>query len=86
MVPTSFVEMSEMPLLPSGKVDRRALPESATGGAAARGRHIEPRNEVERWLVSIWRELLDVEGFGVTDNFFDLGGDSVLAMRVLANP
>jgi amino acid adenylation domain-containing protein len=84
MVPVSFVEMAELPLLPSGKVDRRALPEPATGGAAAPRPHIEPRNEVERQLAAIWCELLDVKEFGVTDNFFDLGGDSLLAMQVLA--
>jgi aryl carrier-like protein len=78
------VEMAELPLLPSGKVDRRALPEPATGGAAAPRPHIEPRNEVERQLAAIWFELLDVKEFGVTDNFFDLGGDSLLAMQVLA--
>jgi amino acid adenylation domain-containing protein len=84
MVPVSFVEPAEMPLLPSGKVDRQALPEPPTGGAAARRPHVEPRNEVERQLASIWRELLDVKEFGVTDDFFDLGGDSLLAMQVLA--
>ncbi len=84
MVPGSFVELAEMPLLPSGKVDRRALPEPPTGGAPAERPHIEPRSEVERQLSGIWRELLDVKEFGVTDNFFDLGGDSLLAMRVLA--
>jgi acyl carrier protein len=84
MVPVSFFEMAEIPLLPSGKVDWRALPEPATGGAAAPRPHIEPLNEVERQLAAIWCELLDVKEFGVTDNFFDLGGDSLLAMQVLA--
>jgi len=76
--------MPEMPLLPSGKLDRRALPEPATGGAAVPRAHIEPRNEVERRLAAIWSELLDVKEFSVTDNFFDLGGNSLLAMQVLA--
>jgi len=84
MVPASFVELAEMPLLPSGKVDRRALREPPTDGAAARRPHVEPRNEVERLLAAIWRALLDVKEFGVTDDFFDLGGDSLLAMQVLA--
>lgn len=84
MVPVTFVQLAEMPLLSSGKVDRRALPEPATGGAAARHPHIEPRNDVERQLAAIWRELLDVKEFGVTDNFFYLGGDSLLAIQVLA--
>jgi amino acid adenylation domain-containing protein len=84
MVPVLFVDLAEMPLLASGKIDRRALPEPSTGGAATPRPHIEPRNEVERQLAAIWCELLDVKEFGVTDNFFDLGGDSLLAMQVLA--
>src|SRR5271165_3923365 len=84
MVPVSFEDLADLPLLPSGKVDRPALPEPATGGAAPPRPHIEPRNEVERQLTAIWFELLDVKEFGVTDNFFDLGGDSLLAMQVLA--
>jgi aryl carrier-like protein len=54
------------------------------GNAIAGPAHIEPRNHVERQLASIWRELLDIKQFGITDNFFDLGGNSLLAMRVLA--
>jgi len=84
MVPVSFVEMAEMPLLPSGKLDRRALPEPATGGAAVPRAHVPPRNEVERQLAAIWAELLGMRKFSVTDNFFDLGGNSLLAMQVLA--
>ena len=83
MVPVSFVELAEIPLLPSGKVDRRALLE-LTISAPAGSPHIEPRNDVERQMAAIWRELLDVKEFGVTDNFFDLGGNSLLAMQVLA--
>ena len=84
MVPAFFVELEELPLLPSGKVDQRALPEPAVGNAIARPAGIEPRSNVERQLASIWRELLNIEQFGITDNFFDLGGNSLLAMRVLA--
>src|SRR6516164_3810442 len=84
MVPVSFVEMAEMPLLPSGKLDRRALPEPATGGATVPRAYILPRNEIERQLATIWSELLDVKEFSVTDNFFDLGGNSLLGMQVLA--
>jgi len=78
------VEMAEMPLLPSGKLDRRALPEPATGGATVPRAYILPRNEIERQLATIWSELLDVKEFSVTDNFFDLGGNSLLGMQVLA--
>jgi acyl carrier protein len=84
MLPVSFVELAEMPLLSSGKVDRRALPEPVTDGAAVPRLHIEPRNEVERQLAAIWSELFGVKEISVTDNFFHLGGDSLLAMQVLA--
>jgi amino acid adenylation domain-containing protein len=84
MVPVCFVQLAEVPLLPSGKVDRRALPEPPTGGPPAGRSHIEPRNDVERRLAEIWRELLELKQLGVTDNFFDLGGNSLLAMQVLA--
>jgi non-ribosomal peptide synthetase component E (peptide arylation enzyme) len=84
MVPAFFVEMAELPLLPSGKVDRRALPPPPTEARAAIGLQIGPRDDIERRLVSIWRELLDVGDFGVRDNFFELGGNSLLAMQVLA--
>jgi len=83
MVPSRFMQLPAIPLLPSGKVDRRALPEPSTDHRAA-AEKIVPRNEVERQLASIWRELLDVNEFGVTDNFFDLGGNSLLAMQTLA--
>jgi acyl-CoA synthetase (AMP-forming)/AMP-acid ligase II len=69
MIPAVFVELAELPLLPSGKVDRGSLPQppSAVGQA---GETLGPRNDVETRLVSIWRELLGVEGLGVTENFF----------------
>jgi amino acid adenylation domain-containing protein len=83
MIPIFFVDLSELPLLPSGKVDRHALPKPPTGGDAA-SKKIAPRNEVEQQIASIWRELLVVNEAGVTDNFFSLGGNSLLAMQVLA--
>jgi amino acid adenylation domain-containing protein len=84
MVPVFFVELAELPLLPSGKVDRRALLEPATDGISPERLHIEARNEVERGLAAIWSELLGVKEVSVTDNFFDLGGNSLLAMQVLS--
>jgi amino acid adenylation domain-containing protein len=84
MIPSFFLEMAEMPLLPSGKVDRRALPLGTNGAEAATCGQIKPRDEIESRLMSVWRELLDVKEFGVRDNFFELGGNSLLAMRVLA--
>jgi amino acid adenylation domain-containing protein len=84
MIPAYFHAVRELPLLPSGKVDRRALPEPPMDSGATGAERIGPRNEVEHRLAAIWRELLDVEELGVTDNFFSLGGNSLLAMRTLA--
>jgi aryl carrier-like protein len=78
------VGLADMPRLSSGKIDLGALPEPVTSDAIAGPTHIEPRNAVEHQLASIWREVLDIKQFGVTDNFFDLGGNSLLAMQVLA--
>jgi acyl-CoA synthetase (AMP-forming)/AMP-acid ligase II len=84
MIPTFFVELPELPLLPSGKVDRRALPSPPSETLTAKPEQIGPRDDTERQLLSMWRELLKVEELGVTDNFFELGGNSLLAMQVLA--
>jgi acyl-coenzyme A synthetase/AMP-(fatty) acid ligase len=83
MVPTVFVEMRELPLLPSGKVDRRALPAppSAKGDPAYFARS---HSETETELAVIWRGLLGVPEVGRTQDFFNLGGHSLLAMQVLA--
>lgn len=84
MVPAIFVDMRELPLLPSGKVDRRALPQPPGVGPDLAARHVGPRDEAEAGLAAIWRELLHLQEVGVTQNFFDLGGHSLLAMQVLA--
>ena len=83
MVPADFVEMHELPLLPSGKVDLRALPPPGDD-ANASPRLVGPRTPTEAKLAAFWCELLEVPEVGVTDDFFDLGGDSLLAMQLLA--
>jgi amino acid adenylation domain-containing protein len=84
MVPSVFVAMRELPLLPSGKIDRRALPEPPDTAVDPPTRHVAPRDETEAELAAIWRELLHVSDVGILQNFFDLGGHSLLAMQVLA--
>jgi amino acid adenylation domain-containing protein len=83
MVPAEFVEMHEWPLLPSGKVDLRALP-PPRDNANASPRVVQPRTPMQAKVAAIWRELLEVPEVGVTDDFFDGGGDSLLAMQLLA--
>ena len=83
MVPSVFVRLEEIPLTPSGKVDRRGLPEPTTGMAAGR-EYVAPRTAVEEIVAGIWSEVLGVETVGTTDNFFELGGHSLLATQVIS--
>jgi len=84
MIPGAFVVLDALPLSPNGKVDRRAL--AAAGGVALAPQtpYVAPGNETEERLVEIWQELLDRERIGVRDNFFDLGGHSLLTTRLLS--
>ncbi|HEX7243162.1 MAG TPA: amino acid adenylation domain-containing protein, partial [Longimicrobiaceae bacterium] len=81
MVPSVFVALDALPLTPSGKLDRRALPAPEGGSGDA---HVPPRSATERVLADAWAEVLGVERVGVHDNFFELGGHSLLATRVVA--
>jgi len=83
MVPTVFIELEELPLTPNGKVDRKAL-RAAEGDAYVGYGYEEPRGEVETTLAEIWAEVLKVDRVGRRDNFFDLGGHSLLVMRVVS--
>jgi amino acid adenylation domain-containing protein len=82
MLPSAVVAMERLPLLSEGKIDRRVL----TDRAAATAREARPpRNPVEETLAAIWQRVLDVEDLGIDDDFLlDLGGDSMAAVRVLA--
>jgi amino acid adenylation domain-containing protein len=81
MVPSAFVVLEALPLMPNGKVNRRALP-APEWGSAGEGR-VAPRTPVEELLAGIWAEVLGREAVGVEEDFFALGGHSLLAMRVL---
>jgi amino acid adenylation domain-containing protein len=80
MVPSAFVMLDFLPLTPNGKVDRKALP--APSQPMERG-FVAPRTPTESLLVEIWAEVLKCDRVGICDNFFDLGGDSLLAVRLL---
>ncbi|WP_373889692.1 amino acid adenylation domain-containing protein [Massilia sp. MB5] len=83
MVPAAYMALSEMPLTPNGKLDRKALP--APDGAAYRQRGYEaPLEGTETALAAIWAGLLQLEQVGRHDHFFELGGHSLLALRMLA--
>ena len=83
-VPSAFVALDELPLTPSGKVDRRALPAIREVRRSQAADYVAPRNPTEELIAEIWANALGVERVGIHDNFFDLGGHSLLAMRVVA--
>ena len=81
MVPQAIAVLAKFPLTPNGKIDRQALPEPL---AAQRTSITAPRDETEAALAKIWRKVLHNEAIGVTDNFFDVGGHSLLAVQLMA--
>ncbi|WP_374984617.1 amino acid adenylation domain-containing protein [Streptomyces fradiae] len=83
MVPALFVRHERLPLTANGKVDRAALRAVAEDAAAAPDGYEPPRGATEEALARVWTEVLGVERVGRTANFFDLGGDSILALRVI---
>ncbi len=84
MVPAAFVILQELPRLPNGKVDRRALPAPDGSRPLLRKPYVAPRNEAERRLAAIWSAVLGVREVGVEDNFFELGGDSILSIQIVS--
>ncbi|MDA8018154.1 MAG: amino acid adenylation domain-containing protein [Thermoanaerobaculia bacterium] len=82
MLPKAFVLLEEFPKTPSGKINRRALPDP--GPRSPQDRSRAPRDPLESLLVDLWREILDVPTLGIDDDFFDLGGHSLLAARLLS--
>ncbi len=84
MAPATFVVLDALPLTPSGKVDRRALPAPDQARPELKGTYVAPRNPVEEVVAGIWAEVLKLERVGIHDNFFELGGHSLLATRVIS--
>ncbi|MBD6620400.1 amino acid adenylation domain-containing protein [Komarekiella sp. 'clone 1'] len=83
MIPTAFVMLDSLPLTANGKVDRYALKAVDTVSHSIDKAFIAPRTPIELTLAKIWAEVLNVENVGIHDNFFDLGGNSLLAVRLL---
>jgi acyl carrier protein len=84
MVPSAFVTLDALPLTPSGKVDRRSLPDPAEVAADHAPDAVAPRTPIEEAVAAIWSRVLGVERVGVEDDFFVLGGHSLLAAQVVA--
>ncbi len=82
MIPSVFIELEALPLTPSGKVDRRALPAPAEARVPTAEQFVPPRNSVEEELAKIWADVLGLDRVSVDANFFELGGHSLLATQV----
>lgn len=84
MVPAGFVVLEAMPLNPNQKVDRRALPLPTPENLAGDQSFVAPRNEWEQQLTAIWEKVLGIQPIGIHNNFFELGGNSLLAVEMLS--
>lgn len=82
MIPAFFINLDSLPLTANGKIDRKALP--VPGNQPCLSSYIAPRNECEKLLAEIWRNVLRIERVGIHDNFFDLGGASMQSLQVVA--
>lgn len=82
MVPTSFMALATMPLTPTGKIDRQALPQPDF--AADRELYVAPRTPIEQQISEIWAQLLKLDRVGIHDNFFELGGYSLVGIQMIA--
>ncbi len=84
MVPPAWMALEKLPVTPNGKLDRKALPEPELARPDSADSFVAPQSEVEQAIAGIWREVLGVEQVGVHDKFFQLGGHSLLLVRVHA--
>jgi amino acid adenylation domain-containing protein len=83
MIPSAWVNLDTLPLTPSGKLNRRALPLPEHGISGSSCEYAAPRTQLEKTLVSIWQEILNIERVGIHDNFFKIGGHSLLVMKII---
>ena len=81
MVPV-FMALEHMPLMPNGKIDRNSLPVPERPQGETERTRLAPRTPVEEMLATVWKEVLKLEAVGVDDNFFEIGGDSILAIQI----
>jgi amino acid adenylation domain-containing protein len=84
MAPSTYVVLEAMPVLPSGKINRNALPSAELVRPFSDRTYVAPRNDIEETLAGIWREVLKLDQVGIEDNFFELGGHSLLAVQVIS--
>jgi amino acid adenylation domain-containing protein len=82
MIPAAFMALKTLPLTPNGKIDRAALPAPEGWRPELGQAYLEPRSQLEQGMAAIWREVLGLEKVGIHDSFFDLGGHSLLVVKV----
>lgn len=83
MLPSTFVAVEVFPLTPNGKIDRRALPDPEGLRSEVDAEHVPPETTTEKLIAQVWQELLGMDRVGAFDNFFALGGHSLLSMRAI---
>ncbi|MEO8066558.1 MAG: amino acid adenylation domain-containing protein, partial [Flavobacteriales bacterium] len=84
MVPSAFVAVKELPRTPSGKIDRKALPAPDVKRPELDVAFVAPKTSVQKTLANVWADLLGIDRVGIDDNFFDLGGNSLLSIQAVA--
>jgi acyl carrier protein len=83
-LPSGYAFLDALPVTSTGKVDRQALLQMAVQQAAASGEYVAPSTEIEKELAAMWQEVMGIERVGVHDDFFDLGGHSLIATQLVA--
>lgn len=83
MVPSAFIHLLKLPLTPSGKLDKSALPVLKPQRPDLRTEYVSPLTPLQKTLAGVWHDLFGMEGIGIDDNFFDLGGNSLLSIHLV---
>ena len=83
MIPTFLVQLKEIPLNQNGKVDKSALPEPKKSSQRPKGKFIPPKNDTEKKIAQIWQKILGIKKISMNDDFFEIGGNSIKAIKVI---
>ena len=84
MIPSHFVQLKEMPMTSNGKIDRKKIISLKDIEIQTQVKYVPPRNDIDKKLVKVWEQILEVDKIGIKDNFFDLGGHSLKATRIIS--
>ncbi|MGJ0607770.1 amino acid adenylation domain-containing protein [Cylindrospermopsis raciborskii] len=84
MIPTLFINIDTLPLLPNGKIDINSLPDPEVAKTTLSQEYIAPESETEQILTELWQRVLKVPRLGTRENFFELGGDSIIGLQIIA--